>query len=228
LGNSNGIFRAAVNYNAGTSPRSLAVGDFNGDGRLDLAAANYGSFLNSQFTNSSVSVLIGNGDGTFDSAVKYDAGEGPLSVVVADFNGDGRLDLAVANNRSRNVSLLWGRGDGTFDDPVNFAAGLNPRSLAVGDFNGDGQLDLAVVNDGGVSVLLNTCATAGIDLDIGLGTTTVTLSWPFSSTTFVLESTPVLSPANWLPAGSPLTNNGRWEVTVPFNQGERYFRLHKP
>jgi len=105
---------------------------------------------------------------------------------------------------------------------------LNPRSLAVGDFNGDGQLDLAVVNDGGVSVLLNTCATAGIGLDIGLGTTTVTLSWPFSSSTFVLESTPVLSPANWLPAGSPLTNNGRWEVTVPFNQGERYFRLFKP
>jgi hypothetical protein len=109
-----------------------------------------------------------------------------------------------------------------------YATGDFPGSLAVGDFNGDGQLDLAVVNDGGVSVLLNTCATAGIDLDIGLGTTTVTLSWPFSSKTFVLESTPVLSPANWLPAGSPLTNNGRWEVTVPFNQGERYFRLHKP
>src|ERR1051325_11379517 len=124
LGNGNGTFRAAVNYNAGTSPRSLAVGDFNGDGKLDLAIANYGSFgTNGQLTNSAVSVLIGKGDGTFAAAVKYNAGEGPLALAVEDFNGDNKLDLAVANNRSKNVSLLLGKGDGTFDTPVNFAAG---------------------------------------------------------------------------------------------------------
>jgi len=229
LGNGNGIFQTAVNYNAGTSPRSLAVGDFNGDGKLDLAAANYGSFGNNgQFTNSAVSVLIGKGDGTFGAPVKYSAGEGPLALAVADFNGDGRLDLAVANNRSRNVSLLWGKGDGTFDAPVNFGAGVNPLALAVGDFNGDGQPDLAVVNDGGVLVLLNTCTPAGIDLSILLSNTTVTLSWPLPSTTFVLESTTGLSPANWLPTESPLTNNGRLALTVPLGQGERYFRLHQP
>jgi hypothetical protein len=227
LGNGNGTFKAAVNQNVGSSPRSLAVGDFNTDGKLDLAVAEYGSFVNNQYTNSAVSVLLGNGNGSFHSPVKYVAGEGPLAVVADDFNGDGRLDLAVANNRSRNVSILWGKGDGTFDAPVNFDAGVNPRALAVGDFNSDGQLDLAVVNDGGVSVLLNTCPSDAIDLAIGLSATAVAVSWPFPSSTFVLESTTGLSQANWIPAGSPLTNNGRLEVTVPFSQGERYFRLRK-
>jgi hypothetical protein len=87
-----GIFRA------GSDPRSVAVGDFNGDGIPDLAVANHGS--------NNVSVLLGNGDGTFQAAVNFDAGDGPSSIAVSDFNGDELPDLAVANVRSNSVSVL--------------------------------------------------------------------------------------------------------------------------
>ncbi|PYI83116.1 MAG: hypothetical protein DME26_15695, partial [Verrucomicrobia bacterium] len=158
LGNGNGTFQAAVNYAAGASPRSVAVGDFNGDGKVDLAVANYGSFVNGQFTGSTTSVLLGNGDGTFQPPLNYSAGAGSLAVVVADFNGDGKPDLAVANDRSFNVSLLLGNGNGTFQAPLNFSVGAIPRSVAVGDFNADSRPDLAVTVDGGVLIMLNTCA----------------------------------------------------------------------
>jgi hypothetical protein len=103
-----------------------------------------------------VSVLLGNGDGTFQAARNFAAGNRPWSVAVGDFNGDGIPDLAVANSYSNNVSVLLGNGDGTFQAARNFAAGSFPLSVAVGDLNGDGTLDLAVANSGGnnVSVLL--------------------------------------------------------------------------
>ena len=87
----------------------------------------------------------------------FGAGNGPVSVAVGDFNGDGRPDLAVANNGSNNVSVLLGNGDGSFQAAQNFGAGSAPSSVAVGDFNSDGALDLAVANSGSnnVSVLIN-------------------------------------------------------------------------
>ncbi len=126
---------------------SMAVGDFNGDGKPDLVVANVDS--------DTVSVLLGNGDGTFQTAQNFGAGRGPRSVAVGDFNGDGKLDLAVANFYSNNVSVLLGNGDGTFQAARNFAVGNGPYSVAVGDFNGDGVQDLAVANfnSNNVSVL---------------------------------------------------------------------------
>jgi len=97
LGNGDGTFQAAVNYPVETAPNSVAVGDFNGDGKPDLAVANSGS-------GGPVSVLLGNGDGTFQAAVNFGAGSTPASVAVGDFNGDGKPDLAVANQV--NVSIL--------------------------------------------------------------------------------------------------------------------------
>jgi hypothetical protein len=79
-----------MNFGVGSAPRSVAVGDFNGDGKLDLAVANYGY--------SNVSVLLGNGDGSFRIATNIGVGSGPTSVAVGDFNGDGVQDLAVANH----------------------------------------------------------------------------------------------------------------------------------
>src|SRR5439155_1077953 len=132
---------APLIFTAGRSPFSVAVGDFNGDGRLDLVTANISS--------NDVSVLLGNGDGSFQPARNFaTGGTQPVSVVVGDFNGDGVLDLAVVNSSSNTVSVLLGNGDGTFQAPLTVAAGTNPVSVAVGDFNGDGAVDLAVTNVG--------------------------------------------------------------------------------
>ena len=154
LGNGDGTFQAAVNYPAGgfasPSPFSVAIADLSGDGKLDLAVADSG--------NSSVSVLLGHGDGTFAAASVRPAGNTPSSVAIGDLNGDGRPDLVTANRGSANVSVLLGNGNGTFQNPVNFAAGASPYSVAIGNFNGDAGPDLAVANLGttNVSVLLNT------------------------------------------------------------------------
>src|SRR5262249_44198592 len=100
-------FAPAVNYPVVDSPVTVGVGDFNGDGNLDLAVSDF-------FNANKVSILLGNGDGTFQSHVDYATGHGAASVVVADFNGDGTPDLAVSNYFDGTVSVLFGNGDGTF------------------------------------------------------------------------------------------------------------------
>ncbi|MCZ8058095.1 MAG: FG-GAP-like repeat-containing protein [Microcystis sp. LE19-12.2C] len=143
-------FGTPTNFSVGTSPVSVTVGDFNGDGKSDLAVANYNS--------NNVSVLLGTGTGSFGAATNFTVGNGPASVTVGDFNGDGKSDLATANLNSNNVSVLLGTGTGSFGTATNFSVGINPRSVTVGDFNGDGKSDLAVANRYGnnVSVLLGT------------------------------------------------------------------------
>jgi uncharacterized repeat protein (TIGR03803 family) len=169
LGNGDGTFQAAVLYSTGNKPMWIAVGDFNGDGKLDVAAANQ--------VDNTVSILLGNGDGTFQTAVAYATGSSPETVIAADFNGDGKLDLAVANSMGGNsVSILLGNGDGTFQPYLEFATGADPRQAVTGDFNGDGKLDLAITNyDSGngntVSILLgNGDGTFQPHVDYAVGT----------------------------------------------------------
>jgi archaellum component FlaF (FlaF/FlaG flagellin family) len=149
LGNGDGTF-VSVSYGAGTNPSSVVVGDFNGDGKLDLAVANS--------TDNTVSILLGNGDGTFQPqkvfpVVVPPSGPGvagaPVALVTGDFNRDGNLDLAVALLGASGVSILLGSGDGTFQAPVRYGANVGgsteqPYGLVTGDFNGDGKLDLAI------------------------------------------------------------------------------------
>ena len=139
-------FNRATTIPIGTDPRSVAVGDFNGDGRPDLVTANAGS--------NNVSVLLGDGSGGF-TATDFPVGTDPQWVAVGDFNGDGRPDLVTANAGSGNVSVLLGNGSGGFGAPTNFPVGIAPNSVAVGEFNGDGWADLAVTTGSKyVSVLL--------------------------------------------------------------------------
>ncbi len=133
------------------------MGDFNGDGVLDLAVAHWGR--EDEFHHeASVAVLLGNGDGSFQGAQQFRTGELSVSVAVGDFNGDGLQDLAVANLGSVDISVLLGNGDGTFQGAQTFWAESAPLSVVVGDFNGDGLPDLAVANlpsSHDVSVLIN-------------------------------------------------------------------------
>ncbi len=151
IGHGDGTFAAAVTYPINDLGLDIKVGDFNGDGRLDIVTAN-------GYENNTLSVLLGNGDGTFQSEVAYTAGDAPSGVAVGDFNHDGILDLAVANGDfPGTISILLGNGDGTFKPQVRYTAGDNdPFYIATADFNGDGILDLATVNlaVGTMSVLI--------------------------------------------------------------------------
>lgn len=149
-----------------------AVGDFNGDGKLDIAATGGGYAVYSNV----VTILLGNGDGTFTlgPTPTYATGDDPWAIVAADFNGDGKLDLAVANYFGGSVTILLGNGDGTFraasGSPIS--VGKNPIALAVADFNSDGKVDLVVGNQ--------TDNTLTILLGNGDGTFTPAASSPFA------------------------------------------------
>jgi hypothetical protein len=138
--NGNGTFGFPTALPVSGTP---AVGDFNNDGKLDLALA----------AGTSVEILLGNGDGTFGAAVQYPTAGGSAMVVVADFNGDGNLDLATANSTFNSVSILLGKGDGTFGASTNYPVPASAIFIGAADLNGDGKLDLAVLNGVDVSVL---------------------------------------------------------------------------
>ena len=145
--------QAAASFAAGTNSRSVAAGDLNHDGHVDLVVANAGS--------NDVSVLLGLGGGNADfaAATSFAAGSSPWSVALGDLDGDGDLDAVTANSGSNNVSILLGTGLGGFAAATNLlTGGSNPQSVAIGDFNNDAVLDLAVANfgSGDVSVLLGT------------------------------------------------------------------------
>ena len=173
IGNGDGTFQTPPTYaSGGYNADAVAVGDLNRDGKLDLVVANLCSSNNcKQGNNGSVSVLLGNGDGTFQAAQEYlTGGFGSSSVAIGDFNGDGNPDVVVANQCSTSdcksggsVSVLLGRGNGKLKSAQTFSSGAyTALAVAISDFNKDGKLDLAVANqcqntncqNGAVSVLL--------------------------------------------------------------------------
>jgi uncharacterized repeat protein (TIGR01451 family) len=151
LGNGAGAFTTKSTPAAGSGANWIAVGDFDGDGILDIAVANAGST-----GAGGVSILLGNGDGTFTLRSSLNTGSGPFALTTGDFNADGHLDLAVSNTNDATVTILLGVGDGTFMNTATLVVGSLPQVIVAGDFNEDGNLDLAVANGSAstVSVLL--------------------------------------------------------------------------
>jgi hypothetical protein len=169
LGNGDGTFRlnptAVTVGTTSNSPASIAVGDFNHDGKLDFATAN-----SSNYFNGSTSIVLGKGDGTFQPAVDYQdtGGLTPTSIVAADFNHDSFLDLAMLDRGNGQVAIFINQGNGTFQSPTYYNAGVtgnrqqSSMELAVGDFNRDNNPDLVVI--------ANQESTAGVLLGNGNGT----------------------------------------------------------
>jgi hypothetical protein len=186
LGNGDGTFQTAVNYSSGDfGANSVALADLNGDGKTDLVVSNLGPCLSEPCGISSIGVLLGKGDGTFQAAATTAAP--PLSgdvksIAVADFDRDGKPDLALSNR-----TLLLGNGDGTFRAPQNYKLGTNDGvAEVVADFNGDGKPDMAVANSPFLAILLN--ISSGVAQDFGIGATPLapaTISAGGSSTSTV-------------------------------------------
>jgi len=154
-----GLFQPVVRYGSGgTAPDAVAIADVNGDGRPDIVVANVCESLGCSSSEGGMAVLLGNGDGTFQSAMSFNSGGiGAQSVAVADLNSDGRPDLAVGTcvisssscgfGQSGQVAIILGNGDGTFQSATTYASGgWGTNSVAVADVNGDGKLDLLVTN----------------------------------------------------------------------------------
>ena len=182
LGNGDGTFTEGGNFSTGgdgiDAPYSVAVGDFNGDGKPDLVTAD-------EILNQS-SVLIGNGDGTFQPYVAYTTGDDSRKVVIGDFNRDGHLDFAVSG--SAGVSVLLGNGDGTFQPQIfyPFASNDNPYMLTA-DLNGDGILDLAVASTGGSSGT-DTAGFVSVMLGKGDGTFNSPVVYPTNGYSVAVEA----------------------------------------
>ena len=160
LGVGDGTFLPRVNFATGAQSQDVAAGDFNGDGRMDLAAA----LNNAQF---SMALLIGNGNGTFNAPVMFEnigALDDSPSIVATDLNNDGRLDVVLAHMlacfdspcvATRNITVMLGLGDGTFQTPFEIDVGTGMSRIAVGDFNSDGIKDLGIAgNQAQVYILL--------------------------------------------------------------------------
>ncbi|WP_073284336.1 FG-GAP-like repeat-containing protein [Hymenobacter psychrotolerans] len=151
------------------------LGDVNGDGRLDAVVSNFESS-----SGTTVSVLLGQGDGTLGTPMQYNVGTAPAGLKLGDLNGDGRLDLVVANYNSSNLGVLLGQAGGTFGLMTAYSSGAaNPREVALADFNLDGRLDVVATNMGPLSGAAG--STVGVLLGQGNGTLGAATTYPVGS-----------------------------------------------
>ena len=146
-------------YTVGPNPQHVIAADFNGDGNVDLAVSNYGD--SNTGLGGNLQIFLGNGAGGFTPGATVNAGSTPGPMYAADFNGDGKLDLAVGNQLTGTVSVVLGNGDGTFQAPPSYPAAVLPSSIVSADFNGDGYPDLAAADYlGGLWILLGSAGGA--------------------------------------------------------------------
>jgi hypothetical protein len=146
ISNPDGSFQPKVDYPVGTAPIAMLAADLNKDGKLDLAVVNNNCPSIPCTAVGSISTLLGNGDGTFQSHVDKSVGNSPNALATADFNRDGKADMAVTNGQDNTISVLIGKGDGTFNLVQSLITGVNPHGIVVADFDGDGLQDLVIAN----------------------------------------------------------------------------------
>ena len=151
LGNGDGTFKAARSYLAGIEPRAVASTDLNGDKLPDLVVTNFCGSDSTCSKSGSVAVFLANADGSYKLSNTYAVGAGPVSVALADVNGDKFPDIVALNRGDKTVSILLAKGDGSFEQPYTFPVSESPIAVAVGDFNKDGKVDLAVLGDCGAA-----------------------------------------------------------------------------
>src|SRR5580693_472954 len=176
LGNGKGTFTNGVTYDTGVTPVFVASADVNLDGNLDLVVADSGAGTTTNTVGNSVSVFLGNGDGTFilpgGARMDFAAGTTPTSFVIADFNDDGIPDLLVTASGDDAAALMIGASGGFFNAPIEVPVGTTPDSVATADFNGDGLPDVAISNFGSntASVILDSSSLIGLLSSNGVGT----------------------------------------------------------
>ncbi|HNQ34798.1 MAG TPA: FG-GAP-like repeat-containing protein [bacterium] len=183
-----GSFIAGTPLTTGLLPTAAVSGDFNNDGLLDLAVANY--------NGNTMTVFLGTGGGAFQPGVSYNTASGPTALAAGHFNSDGLLDLAVANYNAFSVSVFMGVGDGTFQARMDFSTSRFPTGLAVNDYNRDNYQDLAVASSGDGLVSIhrgNNNGTFQARVDFGAGTTPIGLV----SGNFNADANPDLAVANF-------------------------------
>jgi type II secretory pathway component HofQ len=176
LGNGKGAFTNGVTYNTGVTPVYVASADVNLDGNLDLVVADSGAATSANSVGNSVSVFLGNGDGTFilpgGTRMDFPAGTTPTSFVIADFNDDGIPDLLVTASGDNAAALMLGAGGGFFNGPIEVPVGTTPDSIATADFNGDGLPDVVLTNFGSntASIILDSSSLIGLLSSSATGT----------------------------------------------------------
>jgi hypothetical protein len=194
LGTGTGTFGVATNFNVGSIPGSVVVGNFNADSFPDLAVANS--------LSNNVSILLGNGTGGFGAASNFGAGTNPNSIATGDFNGDNFLDLATVSPTS--ISILLGNGTGGFGAATNVSAGTGLSGIVAKDLNGDGKLDLAVTGTSGAAILVgNGTGGFGTPINFAAGTSPTSII----SGNFNADTLPDLA----------IANNGSANVSILLN-----------
>jgi len=239
------LFQFEIRTGTPTPTNSLVSGDFNGDGKLDVATS----------TGATLSILLGNGDGTFSVNTYATTAQSVGTLVAGDFNGDGKLDLAFPDPSNNLLHTLLGNGDGTFTEISTTPTGNDPVWSVAGDFNGDGKLDIAVVNlvDGNVSILLgngdgtltpkstvnvgttpNTIVTADLNGDgildlavVNTGSNNVSILLGGGDGTFTLKSSPSVGSSPFGIVASDFSGDGKVDLAVTNMCGSRPGCTHR-
>ena len=215
-----------------TWPGQIATANVNGDGNLSIVVPDYAS---SQGTT--LEILTNNGAGVFSSNATYTVGHGPQSVIAADINGDGKVDL-ISVNLFGTLTILTNNGNGGFGFSATLPTGLYPDAILAADVNGDGKLDLVTVNNGNntLAVLINTSIfpppVSTPPLTINLAGNGMQVSWPSASPGWSLQQNPNLTTANWSPSGYSgysISDDGtNKSLIISPQSGNLFFRLLHP